>query len=218
MSRVQGLRVEWRRVARLCGGIVAGAAVMAGFIGMQQYRHVSHAWQEAQTREAWMAQALRAATQRVIAHDALLTQKQQEIADLTTRLDAHQMEANQLRERISAQGQQLGLLQTELLLARTAQAQTGETATELPTVTVRRTRDVSGRVLQVNPEWNFVVVDQGWEAVRLGDRMTITRGEETVAMAEVERLSERACAARVLPGYEMTRIAAGDTALLQEGR
>ena len=220
MSRPQGMRIEWRRVARLFGMVVAGAMVVAGFIGVQQSRSLSRAWQEAQTREAWMARALRAATQRVIAHETLWAQQTQELSDVTSRLDAQQKEASQLRGRISAQSQQLGLLQTELLLARKSQEPSGTTVAELPIVTVRRAReaDATGRVLQVNPEWNFVVIDQGWEAVRLGDRMAITRDAAVVAVAEVERLSDRACAARVLPGYQTTMIAAGDAAVLQEGR
>jgi hypothetical protein len=94
------------------------------------------------------------------------------------------------------------------------QAQAGSAPTELEKIKVAvgpsGLREASGTIIQINPEWQFVVVDVGWHALSIGDVLGIYRGDQVIAKAKVERVQEQAAAASILPEYRTVNIAVGD--------
>ena len=73
---------------------------------------------------------------------------------------------------------------------------------------------LQGRVISVHPEWNFVVIDLGWDAVKIGDTISILRNEAVLAKAKVERVQEGVSAAAVLPEWDADGIEVNDRAQL----
>ena len=71
---------------------------------------------------------------------------------------------------------------------------------------------LQGRVLSVSREWDFVVLDFGWDAVTVGDTVSIFRDDQLLAKARVERVQEKACAATILPEWKRVEIRANDRA------
>jgi hypothetical protein len=57
----------------------------------------------------------------------------------------------------------------------------------------------AGRVISFNPQWRFVVMDLGWDAVNIGDVVSIYRREQLLGKARVERVQEAVSAASLLP-------------------
>jgi len=67
-----------------------------------------------------------------------------------------------------------------------------------------------GRVVSIHPEWQFIVVDLGWDAVTIGDVVSIYRGEQFLAKARVDRVQEAVCAATVLPEWQQAVLQVND--------
>ena len=71
-----------------------------------------------------------------------------------------------------------------------------------------------GKVLEVNPEWDFVVVDLGSEdgAVERGE-MLVNRDGKLVAKVRISRVEESQCVANVMPEWKQTDVLVGDEVL-----
>jgi hypothetical protein len=77
---------------------------------------------------------------------------------------------------------------------------------------------VSGRVLEVNREWQFVVVDLGWDVLAIGDVLGVYRNGALIAKVGVERVQEQVAAATILPDYREAAVAVEDQVIpLVEG-
>jgi hypothetical protein len=70
--------------------------------------------------------------------------------------------------------------------------------------------EARGHVLSVNPQWKFVVFDLGWDAVRIGEVVSIYRNEELLGKARVERVQEKVSAATLLPDWAKTEVRVND--------
>ena len=82
---------------------------------------------------------------------------------------------------------------------------------QLERIVVSRTdAGLHGRVLSIDKNWNFVVVDLGWSAVGIGDTLSIYREEQLLAKARVERVQEGICAASLLPEWSTAEIRVND--------
>lgn len=77
-----------------------------------------------------------------------------------------------------------------------------------------KTAGQQGRVVSVYPQWKFVIVDFGWDAVRIGDTVSIFSDEQLVAKARVERVQEGVSAATILSDWESMEIRVNDIARL----
>ena len=73
---------------------------------------------------------------------------------------------------------------------------------------------LNGRVLSIHREWDFVVVDLGWEAVGIGDTVSIFRNDRLLGQARIERVQETVAAATILPGWEIEEIRINDNVKL----
>ena len=68
-----------------------------------------------------------------------------------------------------------------------------------------------GRIVSVHHDWDFVIIDLGWDAVKVGDTVSIIRGNQLLARARVDRVQEGVCAATVLPEWETESVRVNDT-------
>jgi hypothetical protein len=68
----------------------------------------------------------------------------------------------------------------------------------------------SGRVISIHRDWDFVVINLGWDAVRIGDVVSIFRNEQLQAKAKIERVQEGVCAATVLPDWKTDALELND--------
>ena len=70
--------------------------------------------------------------------------------------------------------------------------------------------DWQGRVISVHSEWQFVVTNLGWDAVDVGEVVSIYRQDKLLAKARIERVQERASAATLLPEWLHAEVQVND--------
>ena len=152
------------------------------------------------------------------------------LEELETRLTGESRNVRELQTRLTALQQQMEQLQGELVLVlqeqehvkrehvkeRTKQQQ----ATTKPANLIELQRIVvggetspafHGRIVSVHHDWDFVIIDLGWDAVKVGDTVSIVRDEQLLARARVDRVQEGVCAATVLPEWETELVRVNDT-------
>lgn len=143
-----------------------------------------------------------------------------ELEQAVGRLSEESRTIRDLEQRLRTQDQQMAQLQGELSSAlQRAQVSADaapEAAVELERVMVSSagTPSFQGRVISVHPEWNFVVVDLGWDAVKIGDTISILRNAVVLAKAKVERVQEDVSAVAVMPEWNAADIQVNDRAQL----
>ena len=145
--------------------------------------------------------------QRVQQLSSTLSAKETELQTVVDRLQQEERIVLELQGRLLAMQHQFGRLQGEL--AMTLEAKTGKApaaeaaAVQLEKVVVSRASDpetaFAGRVISFDPQWRFVVMDLGWDAVDIGDVVSIYRHEQLLGKARVERVQEAVSAASLLP-------------------
>lgn len=146
--------------------------------------------------------------------------KSAELEQAVGRLTEESRTIRELQQQLRTQEQLMAQLQGELASAlQRAQAAaviTPDAAVELERVLVSSdgAPPLQGRVLSVHPEWNFVVIDLGWDAVKIGDTVSILRNEALLAKARVERVQEGVSAAAILPEWDAAGIEVNDRAQL----
>ncbi len=131
------------------------------------------------------------------------------------RLANEMREVRELQMRLATKDQEAGQLQGELSMAlqdRQAIAKSKTVPVQLDRIVVSNagTPGLQGRVLSVHRDWNFVVLDLGWSAVRVGDTVSIFRNNQLLAKVRIERVQEGVCAATVLPEWETAQIEVND--------
>ena len=67
-----------------------------------------------------------------------------------------------------------------------------------------------GRVVSIDDDWRFVVVNLGWNIVKIGDTISIFRQDELQAKARVERVQEGVAAASLLPKWDNADVQVND--------
>ena len=131
------------------------------------------------------------------------------------RLSDETKTVHQLQMRLSAMQQQMDQLQGEVALSMKDQPATGSASAaqvqlERIVVSDADATGLKGRILSVHRNWNFVVIDLGWNTVRIGDVISIFRNNEFLAKARVDRVQEGASAATLLPGWERSDVQIND--------
>ncbi len=141
-----------------------------------------------------------------------------QVEQATGRLSEESRNVNDLQVRLAAMQRQMDQLQGELSLNLQQSAPQRAAAKESGTVALERiivsnattSMGLRGRILSVHPEWNFVVIDLGWSAVRIGDTVSIFRNDQLLAKARVDRVQEGVCAATILPQWQSADIQIND--------
>ncbi|MBI4343312.1 MAG: hypothetical protein HY601_00665 [Candidatus Omnitrophica bacterium] len=114
---------------------------------------------------------------------------------------------------VQAQTEQLqGELASSLDARASADGSTGDGSVELQRIVVTdgQQSGFKGRVVSVHPEWDFIVIDLGWDAVKIGETISIYRNEQLLGKARIERVQEGVCAATVLPEWSAGAIHVND--------
>ncbi len=181
---------------------------------------------QSQLRQAQVELALRTEANRAAKLEHVLAGKTREMSELISRLMTTTEQLASFQNKVKTRDEQISRLQTEITLARRdapeapAPLAASEDAArvELDKIAVAMPRATSpaGRVLQVNAEWGFIVVDLGWNTAGLGQQLDIYRDNQLIAQAQVERLQENALAARVLPPYQTASIQLQDAVFAPE--
>ena len=122
-----------------------------------------------------------------------------------------------LQLRLTAMQQQMDQLQGELVVALQERPsgpaggkEPGPVQLERVVVSDAQSSDLHGRVLSIHQDWNFIVIDLGWDAVRIGDVVSIFHDNELQAKARIERVQEGICAATILPEWKADGIRIND--------
>ena len=150
--------------------------------------------------------------------ESALTTAQAQLQQTSGRLAEEGRNSRTLQMRVTEMQQQLDQLQGELSVA--LQGRAGPSVAMKPgTVQIDRvvvsdagSPAESGRVISIHRDWDFVVINLGWDAVRIGDVVSIYRDEQLQAKARVERVQEGVCAATVLPEWKTDAVALNDVA------
>jgi len=149
---------------------------------------------------------------------AALTEKDRVLQQTMARLAHEDLMTQELQDRLLAMQRQFDQAQGELAVA--LQSRTAETSgagggmVQLEKVVVSQPALADsasqGHVVSVHPEWKFVVIDLGWDAVRIGDVVSIYRDEELLGKARVERVQEKVSAVTLLPDWMQTEVRVND--------
>ncbi len=155
-----------------------------------------------QERALELAEALASARARLDETAGLLAEETRKVRELQIHLATRDRQAEQL--------------QGELVIALQQQEAAGDLKApgpvQLDRIVVSSAEEsaLEGRVVSVHPEWNFIVMDIGWSAVRIGDTVSVFRHEQLLAKARVERVQEGVCAATILPGWKAAEVHIND--------
>ena len=145
-----------------------------------------------------------------------LAQTRTQLESAVGRLTQEARTGRELQQRLGSVQQQMEQLQGELavtLQSRQAKpAAANEVAVQLERVVVSDAdaEALKGRIVSIHKDWNFVVIDLGWDAVRIGDMVSILRNGQLLAKARVDRVQEGVCAATILPEWETAEIRIND--------
>jgi hypothetical protein len=209
-------------------GFVVLALCAAGFAFARQIEHRKRLESEQKLSQTIQAKQLveaklSAEERRSQKLAEALEVKTKEVDQVAKRLEAEAKAVELLQGRLAQMEGQVSQLQAELVLSARAReelaqrlpAQAGGGLTELEKISVvvgpiGGLNTSEGKIVQVNPDWQFVVVDLGWHTVNIGDVLGIYRGDQLIAKVKVERVQEQVAAASILPEYRTAEIAVND--------
>ena len=217
-----------RLVAAVVGVVLVGAIVREHASRRQaelQYRQAAQARRELELQVGEMLashqrlqQDLTQAQRRSQELSDALASTRNELERTVARLTEETQSTRTIQTKFSAMQQQMDQLQGELAVTleqrqvETASGGSGTVQLERVVVGTEAASALDGRVVSVHRDWGFVIINLGWDAVRIGDTVSIFRGEQILAKARVERVQEGTCAATVLPNYHTDDIHINDVA------
>ena len=203
-------------------GIAAGEHVYRRVV-QQRYRQLVESRRQLELRfgevlatHEQLKQDLTQEQQRSKELTASLAEARAQLEEAVGRLAQETRSGRELQSHLSSVQGQMEQLQGELAVA--LQGHPGGSPAAAPN-TVQLERVVvsdaagtilSGRIVSIHKDWNFVVIDLGWDAVRIGDTVSIVRNGQLLAKARVERVQEGVCAATLLPEWETAEVEIND--------
>jgi len=177
-------------------------------------------WLELQFGEVVAAQQrlqqnLREERQRSQELSQALADAREQLEQAVGRLSEEARTGRELQTRLAGIQQEMNQLQGELALvlqSRSAGETEGSTPVQLERIVVRDAAapGLQGRVVSVHRDWNFVIIDLGWDAVSVGDTVSIFRDNQLLAQARIERVQEGVCAATLLPQWAAANVDVDD--------
>ncbi len=121
-------------------------------------------------------------------------------------LPSQRFEGNTNDQAISSSGVSFGATPTPMV-----STQTPATSSIEPVMTQSVTVTTGPRVMTVNKKFNFVVVNMGLkDTLRMGDRLEVRRGNESIGQVEVEKLYDDFAAATIVKQKNNFEIQEGD--------
>lgn len=159
-----------------------------------------------------------------------LAETQQEVASLREQVDSERQEKQTITEELARAKQSYQALSNELTTLRQAKEALEKRVKEMLAARVReaeqivvkpkpeetsRIEAVEGKVLVVNREFNFVVVNLGTQdEIAKGNRLEVLRDGQRVGLAEVDRIYENMSSANIVQEETPGPLQAGDTVRL----
>ena len=144
----------------------------------------------------------------------MVAEQRTQLDETITRLAEVDRTTRALQLRLVTMEQQLGQVQGELALAleRFTAQQPESDAVQLERVVISRGagQPLIGRVVSIDQEWRFVVINLGWDTVKIGDTVSILRNDQLLAKARIERVQERVAAATLLPDWQDVQVQVND--------
>jgi hypothetical protein len=144
----------------------------------------------------------------------MVAEQRTQLDETITRLTEVDRTTRALQLRLVTMEQQLGQVQGELALAleRFTAQQPESDAVQLERVVISRGagQPLIGRVVSIDQEWRFVVINLGWDTVKIGDTVSILRNDQLLAKARIERVQERVAAATLLPDWQDVQVQVND--------
>jgi hypothetical protein len=201
-----GEYAAWRRAERRAQEAAAARQELELRVGEMLATHaqVQADLQGEQERSRQLSETLSATRGQLEKMTASLAEERQGVRTLQARLGAMQQQMDQLQGELALTFQE----RQQEAGARGA----GPVQLERIVVSNEALPGLRGRVVSVHRDWDFVVISLGWDAVKIGDTLSIFREERLLAKARVERVQEDVCAATVLPGWDMGTISVNDEA------
>ena len=177
--------------------------------------HVEHQLSDAFQRQQRLQTALQQEQQHSQELSGALASVRANMEETVGRLAEETHTVRTLEMRLAAIQQQTEQLQGELALAlqderRATSASSDTVHLERVVVSDANAMGLQGRIVSVHSDWNFVVIDLGWDRVHVGDTVSIVRNEQVLAKARVERVQEELCAATILPEWESAEVRIND--------
>ncbi len=116
--------------------------------------------------------------------------KTEELQQVVKRLEDEAHTVERLQGSLVQMQSQMNQLQAELVLAMRDRGELSRRVREQPrggsveldkiTVTGLRPKAIVGKIIQVNADWQFVVVDLGWDLLSVGDLLGVVAERRTV--------------------------------------
>lgn len=165
-----------------------------------------------------LSDALQAAEDDIAQLSEALSAKEEALQETMSRLAEEVRTISALEERLHTIQRQFAMVQGELAITFGEQAgQASPPAhgmVELQRVMVTQHGvaglGLEGRIVSVHREWEFVVIDLGWELLKIGDVVSIYRNEDLLGRARIERTQEEVSAATLLPEWRDAEILVND--------
>ncbi len=143
-----------------------------------------------------------------------MEEKEKTITELLAKLEEEGQRRFKLEEQLKRSENQLFSLKRR---NRPGKKEPFSPVVTLDTIEIRSSpADIKeGKILLVNQELNFLVTDLGVSEVRIGDPVSILRGNEQIAQGQVERVEQNTSAVKILPPYQQVEINETDKVKLQ---
>lgn len=152
-----------------------------------------------------LAASLTGEQERVERLSQTLSAKDSELQAVIGRLTEEERIIQGLQGELLAMQQQVERMDDRRISRQPRTSASGESAAmvELEKVVVTQATTspgigIEGRVLSVHPEWEFVIIDLGWNIVNIGDLVSIYHNEQLVGTARIERVQEQVSAASLV--------------------
>lgn len=208
------------------GVVLIGIAIGEHFYRVEMQRYVEAAKVERQRidrelielsiRHEQAESLLRVSRAKNIELIETLTEKHLVLEETLARLIEEERSLQSMERQVSSMGIKIGQLQGELALAleRLPKGFGNGKSVLLERVVIGESSEhpgTQGRVISVDRDWKFVVIDLGWDAVNIGDTVSIFRQDELMAKARIERVQENVAAASILPKWKNASVEINDT-------
>ena len=215
----------------LVGIVVASVGSVIGFWGTHQQlrvryqasvvtqQHLQTQTKELRQEYQRVADAFGGAQQRIGELTQTLAARDSELERTVARLMQEERAIQELEGKLVSAQRQVGLLQGELAAHLEQQPVGGAQAegvapVQLDRVIVTQSSStglgLEGRIVSVHPDWKFVVIDLGWDLVKVGDVVSIYRNSQLLGKARVERVQEQVCAATILSDWKISDVQVND--------
>lgn len=145
------------------------------------------------------------------AKDAELDEKKSQIATLEEEKSALEIQVDDLNAQIASMQDQIATLEEEKAML---EAQLAKCDAEVNAGNTNMKLGTKGKLVYVNPEWNFGVIDIGVaDGSQAGGEMMVRRGDELLGRIRISAVKDSISIVEILPEYQEQAIKEGDDVL-----